>query len=351
MLEAEQKKFQKNGEESTTKPQAQYYYTEEDKKNFRENPQAHLEYRRGLEGAANTLFDIFIKDSEASRGVEVLMRSEMHRRIGPGHEELKEKLIPQWPPGCRRITPGDGYLEALVQPNVTPIHHEIAKVTPTGILDASGTHHDLDILVCATGFNLAFTPRFEVVGSNGLTMRDFFAIPEGPQVYLATTVPNFPNYFVVNGVRGNWASGPAPPAIEICTEYIVRCCRKMQTEQLHSLTVRQDPVTQLYEYMDAWHARSVWSADCKSWYKNNILGAKLWVWAGSGLHFMKSLQGEPKFEHYDLKYKNRNMWAFLGNGRTKPEMLKGTEGYAQGKELLAKLSPYIRNADVPFQVD
>ncbi len=44
----------------------------------------------------------------------------MYRRIGPGHEELKEKLIPSWPPGCRRITPGDGYLEALVQPSKQP---------------------------------------------------------------------------------------------------------------------------------------------------------------------------------------------------------------------------------------
>lgn len=45
------------------------------------------------------------------------MLQEMHRRIGPGHEELKEKLIPSWPPGCRRITPGDRYLEALVAPS------------------------------------------------------------------------------------------------------------------------------------------------------------------------------------------------------------------------------------------
>lgn len=28
-----------------------------------------------------------------------------------------------------------------------------------------------------------------------------------PKVYLGLTVPKFPNYFVVNGVRGNWAAG------------------------------------------------------------------------------------------------------------------------------------------------
>lgn len=36
-------------------------------------------------------------------------------------------------------------------------------------------------------------------------MHQFFN-PE-PQVYLGLAAPNFPNYFIVNGVRGNWAAG------------------------------------------------------------------------------------------------------------------------------------------------
>lgn len=80
---------------------AQYYYSEEEKKQFRENPQQHLEYRQSLEGAANMLFDMFIANSKTSEEAETNMRAEMHRRIGEGHEELKEKLIPSWPPGCK----------------------------------------------------------------------------------------------------------------------------------------------------------------------------------------------------------------------------------------------------------
>ena len=66
------------------------------------------------------------------------MMEEMKRRIGPGHDDLKEKMIPQWPPGCklygvlqdntesnqhigRRLTAGDGYLEALVKPSESSI--------------------------------------------------------------------------------------------------------------------------------------------------------------------------------------------------------------------------------------
>lgn len=50
-----------------------------------------------------------------------------------------------------------------------------------------------------------------VEGVDGVNMADEFE-PE-PKVYLALTVPKFPNYFVINGVRGNWAAGTALPSV------------------------------------------------------------------------------------------------------------------------------------------
>ncbi|KIX04808.1 uncharacterized protein Z518_05679 [Rhinocladiella mackenziei CBS 650.93] len=87
--------------------------------------------------------------------------------IGPGHEELKKRLIPLWPPGCRRITPGEGYLEALIQDNVTTIHDEIVKVVSEGLIDATGRLHEVDMIVCVTGFDVSFKPSFKVLGIDG----------------------------------------------------------------------------------------------------------------------------------------------------------------------------------------
>lgn len=120
----DEQKSQANGND--VPPNAQYFYTDKEKKQFRDDPEFHLQYRKKLEASVNALFEIFLKDSAASREAEQLMRVEMNRRIGPGHEKLKEKLVPSWPPGCRRITPGDGYLEALVKPSMSstcfPLH-------------------------------------------------------------------------------------------------------------------------------------------------------------------------------------------------------------------------------------
>lgn len=249
----------------------QYWFTPEDKQRFRDEPDYLLLYRKKLESTVHSLFDTYVYGSEASKAEEQAMRAEMNRRIGPGHEELKSRLIPKWPPGCRRITPGDGYLEALVQSNVTILHAEIDTITSDGLVDADGKLHEVDLIACATGFNLAFAPSFEVFGVNGARMRHEFD-PE-PNVYLAMTVPKFPNYFIINGVRGNWANASALPGHEACVDYILKCVKKIQDENIRALEVKQEPLTQLYEHIDAWHQGraegnhpgSVWNANCKSW--------------------------------------------------------------------------------------
>ena len=63
----------------------------------------------------------------------------------------QKNLIPEWLPGCRRITPGDGYLESLVKSNVNCVFQGIQKITPDGLIDDAGEFHPVDILVCATG--------------------------------------------------------------------------------------------------------------------------------------------------------------------------------------------------------
>lgn len=57
------------------------------------------------------------------------------------------------------------------------------------------------------------------------------------------------------------------------------------------------------------------------------------------LHFYKTIK-EVKWEHYDHRY-NGNMWSYLGNGRVKAEITKDIE----------KLAPYMRNSDVPWDIE
>lgn len=140
----------------------QYTFTEEDKQRFRDDPEYFLQFRREIEAEINIMFEMYMQGSEVSKKLKKLITEEMRRRIGPGQDKLLEFIIPTWSPGCRRVSPADGYLEALVSSNVEPVFGEIDHVSEKGIVAVGGQEHEMDILICATGFQPAFKPPFKV---------------------------------------------------------------------------------------------------------------------------------------------------------------------------------------------
>lgn len=239
----------------------QHLYTPQEIRRFRDHPEEHLAYRKELESRFNNMFEMFLSGSRISKATKAYMEATMLRRIGPGFEDLKAHLIPTWSPGCRRLTPGDGYLEALTQANVVRVHDEIKEITSEGLVDTNGNLHQADIIVCATGFDVSFKPSFNVVGVNGLDMSQAFT--PMPKVYLSMTAPGFPNYFTINGFRGSWATGTALNAHEACVNYVVSCIKRLQSEHIRAIEVKSEAVDALYEHIDEWHKRSVWNEPCK----------------------------------------------------------------------------------------
>lgn len=165
----------------------QYKFTEADKKRFRDDPEYHLLFRKKIEAEINGLFGMYRQGSELSNTLREAITKEMHRRMGSGHEELKKFIIPKWAPGCRRISPGDGYLEALVQKNVRPVFGGIQQVTKQGIMTEDGVEHKMDILVCATGFKVAFKPAFKVINDEGKSIQDDWG--ESVNLYFGVSAP------------------------------------------------------------------------------------------------------------------------------------------------------------------
>lgn len=125
--------------------------------------------------------------------------------------ELKAKLIPTWKVGCRRPTPGVGYLESLTKPNVEVVYGEINEITEAGCLCDDGKEYPVDVLICATGFDTTFKPRFPVVNPVGQNLADVWA--SAPESYLGLAVAGFPNYFIFLGPNCPVGNGPVLVAI------------------------------------------------------------------------------------------------------------------------------------------
>lgn len=135
-------------EELSGAPGTNPAYTEEQKEIFRKDPQAHLEYRRKLAHAFNHFYEALIEGSPANdaarRGAKELMLQRLQAQ-----PDLQKHLIPEWSLGCRRLTPGNGYLETLCQENCDIFVGSIKEVTETGIRMEDGTYGDFDAIICA----------------------------------------------------------------------------------------------------------------------------------------------------------------------------------------------------------
>jgi hypothetical protein len=59
-------------------------------------------------------------DSEMQKMGQELFTASMKQKLAQ-KPEIFTAILPNWAPACRRISPGPGYLEALVEPNV-PSH-------------------------------------------------------------------------------------------------------------------------------------------------------------------------------------------------------------------------------------
>ncbi|KAH8805254.1 hypothetical protein F5884DRAFT_823017 [Xylogone sp. PMI_703] len=314
----------------------QYTFSNDEKRLFHEKSDSHLELRQKIEAEINLNFGLYIKETDLQKKTLETMKNEMERRIGPGHEELKKHLIPSWLPGCRRITPGDGYLEALVKDNVRCVFKNIRKITPEGTVDSDGVLHKLDILICATGFDVPYIPHFKVINGKGVNMQD--AWHDSPNLYLGITAPDYPNYFVTIGPGGTWSNGTILPALETACEHFIQIFKKMQEEGIKSIEVTQEACDDFLYHMDKFHENTVWADNCSSWFKKN---GRVWVWPGATIHYLKTLHAPPRYEDYKFTYWKGRRFAYLGDGSVKA---------MHGKDFRA-LAPYIRNSDTAWSIE
>jgi len=218
---------------------------------------------------------------------------------------------------CRRITPGPGYLDALCEDNVEFVPTHIKRVTETGIELVDGRFHELDIIVCATGYDTSGQFPFPVIGRNGLSLQERFT--PHPETYLALCTDGFPNLFITTGPNSIIGTGSFMIIMERQVDYIVAATKKLQRERLKSMEVTAQAVKDFDEYMEHFFPTSSFSDKCTSWYKlGKSDGRVVGLWPGSCLHCIRAMANprweDFKFEPLDEGIKNRFFW--LGDGST-----------------------------------
>jgi cation diffusion facilitator CzcD-associated flavoprotein CzcO len=271
-----------------------------------------------IERDANSVHSLTLKGSEfqkaAARDFTALMQERLAKK-----PYILESLLPTFSVGRRRLTPGPGYLEALVEDNVDFIDTPILKAHPTGLMLKNGEQKDLDVLVCATGFQASAPPPFPVTGTNGKTMKEKFE--PYAETYLSLATDGFPNYFMILGPNAAIGTGTLTTMMEMTGDYIIKCIRKLQKENIVKMEVQEQRVKDFSKIIDNYFKKTVYLDNCSSWYRSN--GGKgdriSGLWPGSALHAMECLRS-PRWEDFNYVYEGENdgdecnRLAWLGNG-------------------------------------
>ncbi|NNH68710.1 NAD(P)/FAD-dependent oxidoreductase [Nocardia uniformis] len=126
------------------------------------------------------------------------MRSQVHDPV------LREKLIPRYGLGCKRPSMSNEYLSTFNRDDVDLVTDSIVRVDQRGVITVDGVRHDVDVLICATGFKLwekDSIPPFPVIGRERTSLADFWDTQRF-QAYHGVSVPGFPNMFTITGPYG-----------------------------------------------------------------------------------------------------------------------------------------------------
>jgi 4-hydroxyacetophenone monooxygenase len=185
---------------------------------------------------------------------------------------LLKKVLPTYPPFGKRILQDNGtYLEALQKDNVELVTEGIVSIEPNAVRTADGRLHEVDAIVCATGFHAdRFLFPMKIVGRGGVELSDQWGETNG-RAYLGITVPNFPNLFCIYGPNTNLVvAGSIAHNCESQVTYILRCIELLLREGQHTVECRQEIHDAYNERVDAVNAGTAWGApQVENWYKND----------------------------------------------------------------------------------
>ncbi|KAJ0418904.1 hypothetical protein BJY00DRAFT_324681 [Aspergillus carlsbadensis] len=297
------------------------------------DPEVLRAYRAAIMDRRIENFKRAIADTDIQKRAQEMFTESMIKRLGdtPKGRKAAEYLLPSFPVGCRRQTPGPGFLEALTQDNIEMHWDDVAAITEKGIRTRSGEEKEYDVIVCATGFDTSFRPAFPLIGRGGVNLAQKWDI-EQPKAYFGFSVPDMPNYFCFIGPNSPISNGSLVLGIQATAIYVYKWLEKLQTEMIRSFEVRDDANEEYNQHIQQYLERTVWTRGCRSWYKRGTVdGPVVAIYGGTSFHFMEAIKN-PRWEDFHIdrvKEAKSNRFAYLGDGFSQREAKGGSVGATQ----------------------
>ncbi len=195
--------------------------------------------------------------------IEALGRAHLRRQVRD--PELRAKLTPRYRFGCKRPILSNSYYAALARDNADVVTDPIARVDASAVITGDGTRHEVDTIISAIGYRYRRSLLVNrVAGASGRTLGEVW--DESPRAYLGTTVPDFPNFFILLGPNSIGINSVIF-SLEAQIAYVMDALRTMKRERAARVEVRPEAAAAFVDECDRRSAGSVWTdGGCHAYY-------------------------------------------------------------------------------------
>lgn len=207
------------------------------------------------------------------------LRQQMVKRLS---DDMQKKMIPDYPPGCKRILLSNDFLETIQRDNVTVVTEAIDRFEADAVV-AGGKRYPADTTIFGTGFKSTdFLRTIRITGLDGISLQE--AWRDQPRTLLGLATPGFPNLFFLYGPNTNLGHNSIIYMVESQVRYIIRCLQQAQVQGKTVIHVREDAVRRCQDQLRSRLKKSVWAADCSNWYKTAD-GTISTNWSGAAMAY------------------------------------------------------------------
>ncbi|MFF5051626.1 flavin-containing monooxygenase [Micromonospora sp. NPDC000663] len=197
--------------------------------------------------------------------------------------ELRARITPVEPMGCKRVLFTNDWLPALGREDVELVTEAIVEVTEDGVRTADGRDHPCDVLVYGTGFAATdFLVPIRVTGRAGRQLSEEWR--DGAYAYLGMAVPGFPNLFLTYGPNTNTGNTSVIYFHEAQARHIAQAVSLLAAGG-EPLEVRPEVAADYDAELQRRLAASVWTA-CRSWYRT-ATGRIVTNWPGMAAEYRR----------------------------------------------------------------
>lgn len=255
-------------------------FSEQEKKSFRNSDvlkkeMRFKEYEAGVKLYSEAILDM---NSESSKKMEKICLDNLEHNVKD--PILRAKLMPDHRALCKRLIWSSEYYPAIQAPNTSLITERIVKITKKGI-STTRNSYPLDLIVFATGFKTdQFMKPMDIYGRNSATLSKYWK--NSPKAYLSICMPDFPNFFMLNGPNGPVGNFSLIDIAEHQMKYIFQLIKGI-AENKYKFIEPTKQATSAYENKRVSAAKkTVWYlGGCTSWYLSKSGIPASWPWTYS----------------------------------------------------------------------